>query len=45
MNLLVCALVSIPMAGTLYGIGEEIYRCEIQGLRTAISRPSDSAAM
>ncbi len=30
-NLLVCAVISIPMAATLLGIGEEIYRCEIRG--------------
>ena len=31
-NLLVCAVISIPMAATLVGIGEEIYRCEIRGI-------------
>jgi hypothetical protein len=31
-NLLVCAVISIPIAATLYGIGEEIYRCEIRGI-------------
>jgi hypothetical protein len=31
-NLLVCAVISIPMAATLVGIGEEVYRCEIRGI-------------
>jgi hypothetical protein len=31
-NLLVCVVISIPMAATLYGIGEEIYSCEIRGV-------------
>jgi len=31
-NLLVCAVVSLPMATTLHGIGEELYRCEIRGI-------------
>jgi hypothetical protein len=31
-NLLVCAVIAIPMATTLYGIGEEIYRCEVRGI-------------
>jgi hypothetical protein len=31
-NLLVCAVIAIPMATTLHGIGEELYRCEIRGL-------------
>jgi hypothetical protein len=30
-NLLVCAVISIPMTATLLGIGEEVYRCEIRG--------------
>jgi hypothetical protein len=32
LNLLVCVVISIPIATTLYGLGEEIYRCEIRGL-------------
>ena len=31
-NLLVCAVIALPMAATLLGIGEEIYRCEIRGI-------------
>jgi len=31
-NLLVCAVIAIPAATTLYGIGEEVYRCEIRGI-------------
>jgi len=31
-NLLVCAVISIPMATMLYGIGEETYRCEIRAI-------------
>ena len=31
-NLLVCAVIAIPMAATLLGIGQEIYRCEIRGV-------------
>ena len=31
-NLLVCAVISIPMTATLLSIGEEIYRCEIRGI-------------
>ena len=31
-NLLVCAVIAIPLAATLVGIGEEIYRCEIRGI-------------
>jgi hypothetical protein len=31
-NLLLCAVISAPMAITLYGIGEEIYRCEVRGI-------------
>jgi hypothetical protein len=31
-NLLVCAVILIPIAATLYGIGEEIYSCEIRGI-------------
>ena len=31
-NLLVCAVIAIPLARTLYAIGEEIYRCEIRGV-------------
>ncbi|HWM12287.1 MAG TPA: hypothetical protein VNO82_23205 [Solirubrobacteraceae bacterium] len=31
-NLLVCAVISIPMGATAVGIGAEIYRCEIRGV-------------
>jgi len=31
-NLLVCAVISTPMATTLYGIGEEVHQCEIRGI-------------
>jgi hypothetical protein len=31
-HVLVCAVIAAPAAATLYGIGEEIYRCEIQGI-------------
>jgi hypothetical protein len=31
-NLLVCAVIAIPLATMLYGIGEEVYRCEIRGM-------------
>jgi hypothetical protein len=32
-NLLVCAVVAIPFATILYGIGEEFYRCDVQGIQ------------
>ena len=32
-NLFVCAVISIPMVTTLYGIGDEIYRCEVRGIQ------------
>jgi hypothetical protein len=31
-NLLVCAVIAAPMATTLYGLGEEFYRCDIRGI-------------
>jgi hypothetical protein len=31
-NLLVCAVIAIPLAMTLYGIGDELYRCDIRGI-------------
>jgi hypothetical protein len=32
LNLLVCVVIAIPIGTALYGIGEEIYRCEVRGL-------------
>jgi hypothetical protein len=31
-NVLVCAVIATPIATTLYGIGEEMYRCEVRGI-------------
>jgi hypothetical protein len=32
-NLFVCAVISIPVVTTLYGIGDEIYRCEVRRIQ------------